>query len=319
MGGRIFINYRRSDSSAWAGRLYDRLLNDFTADQLFMDIDDIEPGVDFTKVVDAQVAICDVFIVIIGRDWLVVRDENDRRRLENADDLVRVEIEAAIKRKIRVIPVLVDGAKMPRRDQLPESLRPLALRQAIQLTHEGFGREVAGLVAPLKQTATFSQLRKHPRLEKSAWAVVGIGGIYLFAVLLGVVDNPVKSAYQRVTAGKYVDRNFSIAECDRQLTATCAKYGGVSGQADTLAKMLACPKLTLLPSSRPELKWTSLWITDTYSYAPGGGGPGGGLLDADLKVGGWGDWYFSLIKFELPTKNVEVGFAGVLLFVQDDQ
>jgi hypothetical protein len=162
-------------------------------------------------------------------------------------------------------------------------------------------------------------LRTHPRLEKCAWTVAAIAAMYLFAGLFVDVDKSVKWAYDRITLGKYLDRDYAVAECDKQLTATCVKYGGAFGQSETLAKIHACPKLTLLPSSHPQLQWTSLWITNIYSYAPGGGGPGGGLIDADLKVGGWGDWYFSLIKFELPTKNSNAVFAGVVLFVQNDE
>jgi len=156
MGGRVFINYRRSDSAAWAGRIHERLSRDFDTDQLFIDVDNIEPGVDFTKVLDEQVATCDVFILIIGRVWLTVCDEGEKRCLDNVNDFVRIEIEAALKREIRVIPMLVDGAKMPRPDQLPDSLKPLALRHAVTVTHEGFGREVQGLVASLKRMAPFS-------------------------------------------------------------------------------------------------------------------------------------------------------------------
>jgi hypothetical protein len=179
MDGRIFLNYRQADSAAWAGWLHHRLLDDFRPDQLFIDIDNIEPGVDFTRVLDERVATCDAFIMIIGRDWLTARDENGELRLDNIKDFVRIEIEAALKRDIRVIPMLVDGARMPRPDQLPESLRPLVLRHAIAVTHESFAREVAKVVASLRRMAPFSGSPvMQPSLANSAAShvVVAAGG-----------------------------------------------------------------------------------------------------------------------------------------------
>ena len=114
MTGRIFISYRRGDDQAAAGRLYDRLLQHFDHEQLFMDVDAIEPGVDFVKSLDEQVAACIAFIAVIGPRWLNARNNDGNPRLESPTDYVRVEIESALKRDIRVIPALVDGASMPR-------------------------------------------------------------------------------------------------------------------------------------------------------------------------------------------------------------
>ncbi len=162
-------------------------------------------------------------------------------------------------------------------------------------------------------------LQKHPFVRRSAGLMGIIAGLYFIAGLFFDVKSSALWLYQRVTVGRYLDRQYSTAECDRHLGIDCIRYGGSNGDAGALASIRSCQKLTLVPSSQPSLKWTSLWITNVYSYAAGGGGPGGGLLNDVLKVGGWGDWYFTLIKFDLLPKYEPISFAGVLLFAQDGE
>jgi hypothetical protein len=121
MSGQIFISYRRDDSSAWAGRLSDRLSSHFPSNQIFMDVDTIEPGIDFVEAIEESVGSCDVLIAVIGTHWLTSSNRDGRRRLEIPEDSVRVEIATALKRGIRVIPVLVEGATMPEVSDLPPS------------------------------------------------------------------------------------------------------------------------------------------------------------------------------------------------------
>src|SRR5262252_9396042 len=121
MAGKIFINYRRDDSPGTAGRLHDRLAQKFGRNNLFMDVDHIPAGVDFTEYLHSQVVACDVFLAVIGPNWLDAKDDSGRRRFDNPDDFVTIEIAAALARNIRVIPVLVDGARTPKADKLPES------------------------------------------------------------------------------------------------------------------------------------------------------------------------------------------------------
>src|SRR5262245_27035916 len=135
MGGGIFISYRRDDSRHAAGRLVDRLAQMFPREQLFMDVDAIEPGLDFEKVINAKLAACDVMLAVVGPNWAASRDESGGLRLADPKDFVRLELEAALKRKIRIIPVLVDGAKIPKGDGLPDVLRPLIRRNAVSLSH----------------------------------------------------------------------------------------------------------------------------------------------------------------------------------------
>src|SRR6202044_312660 len=111
-GGGIFISYRRQETSHLAGRLYDRLIGRFGEGQVFIDVDAIEPGVDFAEEIFRAVAACKVLLAIIAPDWLPAADERGRRRLDDPDDIVRLEIEAALARRVRVIPILVEGAVM---------------------------------------------------------------------------------------------------------------------------------------------------------------------------------------------------------------
>jgi hypothetical protein len=136
--GRVFISYRRQDARGSAGRIYDRLADRFGDDQVFMDVDKIGLGVDFAKVITQAVSTCQVLLAVIGPRWLTTTDEDGRRRLDDPGDLVRLEIAAALERDIIVIPILVEEAVMPRRQELPENLAGLAGRNALRVRHESF-------------------------------------------------------------------------------------------------------------------------------------------------------------------------------------
>ena len=131
----IFISYRRDDAEGEAGRLFDDLTAKFGADSIFMDVMDIKPGRDFRKVIDENVSSCGVLLAMIGKGWINATDEAGRRRLDDPQDFVRLETVSALKRDIPVIPVLVHGASMPLAEQLPEELKELAYRKAVELTH----------------------------------------------------------------------------------------------------------------------------------------------------------------------------------------
>lgn len=149
--GRIFISYRRDDSAYPAGWLYDRLAERFGPEQIFKDVDSIELGEDFVQEIGEAVGQADVLLALIGRRWLNAPDEQGGRRLDDPDDFVRIEIEAALERKVRVIPILVEDAGMPREGDLPESLRPLARRQALELSPARFSSDTAKLLGVLER------------------------------------------------------------------------------------------------------------------------------------------------------------------------
>jgi formylglycine-generating enzyme required for sulfatase activity len=127
---KIFISYRREDSAYPAAVIRSRLVSDFGQSEIFFDVDSIPPGHDFRVHIGHKVGACDYVIVVIGKAWLTACDEAGGRRLDNPADFVRLEIEAALKRNIPVIPVLVDNAPMPKADQLPEHLSDLVYRHA---------------------------------------------------------------------------------------------------------------------------------------------------------------------------------------------
>jgi len=132
----VFLSYRREDSISIAGRIRDRLANQFGADHVFFDIDAIPFGVDFRDHIDRMMTECDVVLVVIGRRWVDAVDEHGQRRLDQAGDFVRLEIEAALRREIPVVPLLVDGATIPQPNQLPESLTDLAYRNGTQVRYD---------------------------------------------------------------------------------------------------------------------------------------------------------------------------------------
>jgi TIR domain len=145
---KVFISYRRDDSAPYAGRLYDRLADAIGQENIFMDVDSISFGLDFADAIGTAVSSCDVLLAIIGPEWLTISDR-DRRRLDDPDDFVRLEIEAALERNVRVVPVLVDEAELPARADLPESLQPLVRRQTLRLSHDQFRLETQRLLDDL--------------------------------------------------------------------------------------------------------------------------------------------------------------------------
>ena len=147
--GRVFISYRRDDTAYPAGWLYDRLANQYGGGQVFKDVDSINLGDDFVQAITAAVGSCDVLLALIGKLWLTLTDESGQRRLDDPDDFVRLEIEAALTRNVRVIPILIDGARMPRLDELPDSLVSLGRRQALELNPNRFEYDTGRLLKVL--------------------------------------------------------------------------------------------------------------------------------------------------------------------------
>jgi WD40 repeat protein len=165
MAGKIFVNYRRGDDPGFTGRLFDRLEEAFEPERLFMDVDNIAPGLDFVSVLEEQVAQCDVLLAVIGKGWIDAIDATGARRLDKPDDFVRIEIESALKQDKRVIPVLVGEAQMPRVEQLPETMRPLARRNAVRLTHERFRADAQGLLKALQQALDDVETLRQEKVE----------------------------------------------------------------------------------------------------------------------------------------------------------
>jgi hypothetical protein len=150
MAPKLFISYRRDDSAGYSGRVHDRLQREFGGNLLFMDVDSIPLGVNFSKVLVEEVAKCDVLLAVIGPGWLDARDEKGHRRLDNPDDFVRIEIGTALRRGIPAIPILLEGTRVPKADQLPDDLKELALRNGLDVRHASFAEDMERLIRGLK-------------------------------------------------------------------------------------------------------------------------------------------------------------------------
>jgi WD40 repeat protein len=178
MAGKIFLSYRRKDEQGYAIALFDRLDRSFSPEKLFMDVEGgIAPGQDFVQAIEDQVNACDVMLVLIGPRWLTATDEMGRRRLDNPQDFVRIEIESALQLGKKVIPVLVGNTEMPRADALPEPLKSLTRLQAIPLAETRFGADAQGLINELESTLTKAATPVHRWLRRGLGAAIGLAAI----------------------------------------------------------------------------------------------------------------------------------------------
>jgi hypothetical protein len=204
---KLFINYRREDTAPYAGRLYDRLVARFGKETVFIDIDQIEPGEDFVDAIDRKVGVCDIAIALIGPKWLRVTDAAGKRRIDDSEDFVRMEIVAALERKIRVIPVLVGGASMPQKKDLPEALTLLSRRNAIELSETRFHADVDRLIQAIEKlivsgektpdlqsrTQQTSEFLESPKSSKPA--VISPKAIFTYRRLLVVIGIAIALGY----------------------------------------------------------------------------------------------------------------------------
>jgi TIR domain len=185
----IFISYRRADAAAYAGRLADHLKRHFAASDVFHDVVTIEPGSKFEEAIENALQSCAALVAIIGPRWLTV-EKDGRRRLDDPDDYTRQEIVAALRRDIRVIPVLVGGASMPSLQELPDDLRALAKRNAFEVSDTRWEFDVSQLVKTLERAV--SQVRDEqsstlPRVRRGLVSRSGAGILILIIVLGGAL------------------------------------------------------------------------------------------------------------------------------------
>lgn len=144
---RVFISYRRQDSAGWAGRLADYLSDRLGAGNVFLDLDTIRPAENWLNKIQAALQKADCTLVVIGPSWLDVADGEGQRRLNNPNDLVRVEVATALRGTKPVVPVLVGGARMPLESALPKDLWPLIQRQAVELADHRWRDDVQHLLS----------------------------------------------------------------------------------------------------------------------------------------------------------------------------
>ena len=259
---RIFISYRRADSSSVTGRIHDRLADTFGARNVFRDMYDIPAGSDFPTVITREIARADVFLAVIGPKWAGIKDKQGKPRLENPQDFVRVEVETALgNSQVRVIPVLVDGAQMPPAGALPESLRALRHRNAVQVRPDpDFPRDMDDLIAQLQPAAPLVMLRKW-------WpALVVMVALILAAIFLlprgpDPGPGPAASAPAGGEAGTPAPVGYAL-ESNAKFNAAYgfSVYQQASQDAMIVVRVQAGDKITVLEQS-PDRLWTRVRLT----------------------------------------------------------
>ncbi len=201
----IFISYRREDSAGHTGHLFDDLRKHFGEDRVFMDIAAIEPGMDFKEAIDKALETCDVFIVVVGKQWLNVTDAKGRRRLDDPDDVNRLEIAAALRRNIRVVPILVQGATMPGLEYLPEDLKSLSRRNAHEMSDGRWDYDVGQLIKALEK-ARKSEPHPPPRPSLRKVFVTVVIAVLLIVGIAYWRLRPQESAVVPDVVGQTIDQ-----------------------------------------------------------------------------------------------------------------
>jgi hypothetical protein len=172
-GPKVFITYRREETAAQAGRLYDAMAVRYGERNVFMDVE-MAPGVDFVERITESVAACQVLIVVMGPRWAMLEDEQGKRRLDDPEDFVRLEVETALRRpEVTPIPVLVAGARMPSREELPEELRAITRRNALELSDQRWRQDVGRLVSTLDDLLGRRPLAASPPPPESGVVATG--------------------------------------------------------------------------------------------------------------------------------------------------
>jgi len=197
----IFISYRREDSVGHAGRLYDRLAERFGEDHVYRDIDTIPPGADFVEAVRQKINQSNILLALIGPRWLTATDEQGHWRLADPNDLVRVEIVSALSRNIRVIPVLLQGATMPKAKDLPGELSKLAQRNAIEIRDTNFDLDTTQLIRNIGPSWRYELVRIFARWPVYAAAAIVLLTLTAVWIYPEIAFTPEKARIQLVQMG----------------------------------------------------------------------------------------------------------------------
>ena len=217
----IFVNYRRQSDSGMAGRIYDSLSLSLPGASIFMDVDKLNPGDDFEAALERSLAGCKVLLAIMGPQWATVVDQNGQRRLDDPNDFVRKEISAALGKGVRVIPVLIGGTQMPEARSLPDDLKTLVKRQAIEIRHEHFKADAEALakaIAATTPSARGSRRRTAAIAAAVALVIVATAGLVYWKSGSG---RPSPPPFERKSAGptwtEWMDQEAYQREFDRQV------------------------------------------------------------------------------------------------------
>jgi hypothetical protein len=178
---RIFLSYRREDSSAWAGRLRDVLASRVGEENVFQDVTAVRPGQDFRAAIDGALGRSDAVLAVIGPHWLTAASADGLRHLTDEHDHVRAELSAALRLGGLIVPVLVGRATMPNPEQLPDDLKPLAVLQAVTLSDETWNRDVEDL---LEAIGVESHPARTRRMIIAVGAVLAVVAVVALAILV---------------------------------------------------------------------------------------------------------------------------------------
>lgn len=171
---KIFISYRRDDSSGYVGRLHEELVSTFGNNSVFMDIEDIAPGSNFVDTLNKSLSSCNILIAVIGKQWLTITDSHGTRRIDDPKDFVRIEIATALKRKMLIFPVLIRNATMPSSDDLPDELKLLSEQEASELSDIRWKYDIERLIEALVAKDYFFKLKRFLYRRKITTFVIGL-------------------------------------------------------------------------------------------------------------------------------------------------
>src|SRR5690348_15815310 len=235
----IFISYRRDDSAATVGRIYDRLVETFGKEAIFKDVDSIPLGADFPQYIGGVIQRCTVALIVIGPQWTEARGADGRPRLASSGDFVRLEAETALQRGIPVIPLLVQGAGVPKPEQLPPSMRALVSRNATPIRYDpDFDNDMRRLIHTLA-----SEYRIPARGAFVAPALAGPAPVLMVTLpqssrRAGIVAAVVTLVLLLTCAGTAVFFGSQLAEIISNITGNLPGGQGPQGAKDQGPKTL---------------------------------------------------------------------------------
>jgi tetratricopeptide (TPR) repeat protein len=224
---KIFISYRRADSAPYSGRLRDALAAHFHDASVFFDVSSIDAGATFTNAIVDAMALADVVVVVIGPNWVTASSPDGTgrttHRLDDALDTVRNEIRAALDREREIVPVLVGGATMPRREQLPDELKPIATRNAFRLSDDQWADDVERLISTIERLVTRDRGAVSPEINQAVDAIQCQN--YASAVDLltrSLNDHPTAEGHYYRGLAEFYQSNFRPAAADFEQAITLA-------------------------------------------------------------------------------------------------
>lgn len=258
----VFISYRRDDTSGQADHLAADLGRELGRSEVFIDIDAIGPGVDFTEHIEGALTTCDLVLVMIGKNWLSIKDAQGRRRIELADDFVRMEVAKALARTdVRVVPVLVEGAQMPSAAELPPDLARLARINALQLSSTRWRYDVDQIVGLATVGSVRGAVRRIPPAIKfgAPAALLAAAIVVVVAIVAGGGDSgdgggvdPKRVVLSPATVPPV--RDECSQQLERAVDGTVGPLSCPGGEINVLAWQRYAPAsltLTLGPNADP--------------------------------------------------------------------